>query len=196
MDVFSTVLGKARTKGTGFCLGRRQGERILEVQGEAVRKSLVFSVLSTGRESWGEHPSHAQHHYLCPFQALQGVPKPGPQWRGRKHSGTFMPHLVALTPAPGTARDVFWQPDKSPFQGGCDCRSNERRAFAPIFQMLRASGKSQARAAPADTQWSYKDKTHPVQLQKHPGQLLPLIPAKMLLTSELFHVTLTPVLEW
>lgn len=100
-------LGRRGPRARGSAWGKRQGEQILEVLGEAGRKSQVFSVLCTGRETWGEHPSHAQRHYLCLFQALQGVPQAWASVAGWKHSGTFMPHLIALTPAPGTAQDVF-----------------------------------------------------------------------------------------
>lgn len=60
------------------------------------------------REEGGKTPPILLRMIICaPFKPSKRCHKPGPQWQGGKHSGTFMPHLVALTPAPGTGQDVF-----------------------------------------------------------------------------------------
>lgn len=89
--------------------GRKQGERVLKVLGEAGGKSQVFSVLSKGTErEVGKTPPAMLSIIICaPFKPSKRCHKPELQWQGGKHSGTFMPHLVALTPAPGTGQDVF-----------------------------------------------------------------------------------------
>lgn len=102
-------LGSRGPRARYSAWGRKQGEQVLKVLGEAEGKSQVFSVLSVGRErDAGKTPPAMLSIIICaPFKPSKGCHKPRPQWQGGKHSGTFMPHLVALTPAPGTGQDVF-----------------------------------------------------------------------------------------
>lgn len=92
MDVFSSLLGKPRTKDTLFCLG----EKTRWASPESTARSCQENTSVFCSQRGNKYPQSGLSLLFIPFQGFQGVPHTWATTAGRVTPRRFHPHLAAL----------------------------------------------------------------------------------------------------